>query len=510
MKVVTAAEMQAIDRRTIKHCGIPSLVLMERAGVAVTNRVIEHFSPKRVTILAGSGNNGGDGLVVARELFNRGISVKALIVGKRDKLSPDCKHQYETAKKMGVDVRFRTRPDSLDLHGALVVDAIFGTGLKKDIKGAMADTIQMVNASGCPVLAVDMASGVSSDTGQVLGIAVEANATVTFGAPKRGHLLHPGAGHTGKLYVEDIGFPQSLFEKLKCSLLTKDDMALLLPERPSYSHKGYYGHVLLVAGSRGKTGAALMAARAALRTGAGLITIGIPEHLTGSFQSSVVEEMLLPLPDAGDGALSYKALDAILEFLGSQADVLAMGPGLGRAAETSKLVRELILRSAAPMVVDADALNALEDKTTLLKKTKAPVIITPHPGEFARLTGMGIRQIESERVEAALQFSRKTGAYLILKGAPTVVAEPGGDVFINSTGNPGMAKAGTGDVLTGMTAGLLGQGLSPIDAALLGVYMHGLAGDISAQEVGEQSLLASDMIEAIPESFEEIINHNAK
>lgn len=508
MKVVTAKEMQAIDRRTIQHFGIPSLVLMERAGVAVADRLIEQFSPKRVTVLSGSGNNGGDGLVVARELHNRGIRVKALIVGKRSKLSPDCKHQYETAKKMGVDVKFRTRPGNLDLHGAVVVDAIFGTGLTKDIKGVMADTIEMVNGSGCPVMAVDMASGVSSDTGQVLGIAIEADATVTFGAPKRGHLLHPGAGHTGKLYVEDIGFPRSMFENLKCSLLTSEAMAIHLPERPSYSHKGHYGHALIVAGSRGKTGAALMAANATLRTGAGLITIGIPEHLTGSFQSSVVEEMLLPLPDTGEGALSYEALNEILDFISSRADVLALGPGLGRAEETSKLVRELILRSAAPMIVDADALNALEGHTALLKKTKAPIIITPHPGEFSRLTGMSIGQIESNRIETACSFSKETGAYLILKGAPTVIAEPDGNAFINSTGNPGMAKAGTGDVLTGIAAGLLCQSLSPIEAALLGVFLHGLAGDISAGEVGERSLLSSDIIEAIPMAYEELESNN--
>jgi NAD(P)H-hydrate epimerase len=353
-----------------------------------------------------------------------------------------------------------------------------------------------------------MASGVSSDTGQVMGIAIEADATVTFGAPKRGHLLHPGARHTGKLYVADIGFPRSMFENLKCNLLMSEEMSTLIPERPPYSHKGDYGHVLLIAGSRGKTGAALMAANAALRTGAGLVTIGIPEHLVGSFQSSVAEEMLLPLPDTGKGALSYKALPEILDFISSNADVLALGPGLGQAEETSRLVRELLLRSAAPMVIDADALNALDGHTALLKKTKAPAIITPHPGEFSRLSGLGIGQIESNRIEAAYSFSQETGSYLILKGSPTVIAEPDGRVFINSTGNPGMAKAGTGDVLTGMTGGLLGQGLSPLEASLLGVFLHGMAGDISAAEVGERSLLSSDIIEAIPMAYEELESNN--
>jgi NAD(P)H-hydrate epimerase len=503
MKVVTSKEMQAIDKKTIEGYGISGLVLMERAGLAVTQRTKE-LSAHKILVLCGSGNNGGDGLVVARNLHNAGYKVKVLMVGKKDRLSPDCMTQYKIAKKLGVPVEFRVKLKEIDLHGALVVDAIFGTGLSKEVTGKIAETISFLNDSGVPVVAVDIPSGISSDTGQVLGTAVRASITVTFGLPKRGHLLYPGAEYTGKLFVEDIGFPPKLFKNIKCELLEKDDMALLLPERPRYSHKGSYGHVLLVSGSKGKTGAAWMAAKACLRTGAGLVTIGVPDSLLDVLQSKVTEEMTLPLPDRGDGTLSLKALDTVLGFLYEKADILAIGPGIGTNEETQKLVHELLQRCTAPMVIDADGINALKGKTSLLKKTRAPVVLTPHPGEFARLTGKTINEIEKNRIDAAMAFSKNTGVYLILKGVPTVIAEPEGNVYINPTGNPGMAKAGVGDVLTGMTASLLAQGLSPLEASLLSVYTHGLAGDIASTKQGQHSLIASDIINTLHEAFQHL------
>jgi hydroxyethylthiazole kinase-like uncharacterized protein yjeF len=509
MKVVTAREMQDIDRKTIEGYGISGLVLMERAGLAVT-RVVKEMAGHKVLVLAGNGNNGGDGLVVARNLHNSGYNVKVLLLGQKRRMSPDCKAQHAVARKMGVSMEFRARLRTADIHGATVVDAIFGTGLGKDVSGEIASSISLLNASGAPVVSVDIASGVSSDTGQVMGVAVRASATVTFGLPKRGHLLYPGAGYTGKLFVEDIGFPPALTggKDLRCSLLMREEMALLAPERPVYSHKGDYGHVLLISGSKGKTGAALMAARACLRTGAGLLTIGAPGLLTDSFQAAVTEEMFLPLPDTGRGTLALNALDDILEFLDSKRAILAMGPGIGRDEETRKLLLELITRCTAPMLIDADGINALEGKAGLLKKLKAPAVLTPHPGEFSRLSGKGVGDIERDRIEAAVSFSKKSGTVLVLKGVPTVVAEPGGRAFVNPTGNPGMAKAGVGDVLTGMTAALMAQGLTPLDASLLGVYLHGLAGDISASEKGEHSLISSDIIEAIPEAYHALMGES--
>lgn len=493
--------MEEIDRRTIEGCGIPGAVLMERAGLAVAKKINEMYAPGKLIVLAGAGNNGGDGIVVGRELHNAGWNVRVMLLLKEDKLSPDCLAQYRAAKQIGVPIDFRTTIDQADLHAAIVVDALFGTGLSKDITGPLAETIDLLNASGAPVISVDIPSGVSSDNGHILGTAVRATATVTFGAPKRGHFLYPGAEYAGELFVEDIGFPEEFFNDAGCTLLDLEEMAALLPPRPRYSHKGDYGHVLVVAGSRGKTGAAFMAARACLMSGSGLVTLGVPESLMGVFQSRVTEEMCLPLPDQGNGTLSAKAAGAILGFLEEKANAFAIGPGMGLSEDTRALVRELVPKLNVPAVMDADALNALEGKADVLRSAQAPLVLTPHPGEFSRLSGKPIEEIEADRIESALYFSRDCGVSLILKGVPTVVAEPDGETFINSTGNPSMAKAGTGDVLTGMVASFLGQGLRAVDASTLGVYVHGLAGDLAASEFGLQSVLASDLIGAIPEAF---------
>lgn len=515
MKVVTAEEMREIDRITIKNYGISGTVLMERAGLAVAEKIRELYERRKVIVLSGGGNNGGDGIVVARNLHEWGWNVKITLLLRENKLSPDCLKQYKIAKKSGVPIKFRDYITEKDLHSALVVDAIFGTGLSKNITGKTAEVILFINASDAPVISVDIPSGISSDTGQIMGEAVRADYTVTFGLPKRGHLLYPGADYTGRFFIEDIGFPEELLhsEKVKTELLEKRDISLLIPERQRYSHKGDYGHVLVIAGSRGKTGAAFMCAKACLRSGAGLVTIGVPESLLDVFQSRVTEEMTLPLPDRGDGTLSLKASEKILEFLADKADVLAIGPGISVTDDTKKLVRELLLNSAAPAVIDADAINSIEGNKQILKKVKSPLILTPHVGEMARLRqGLGVRgqglaekelrnKIEKDRINTAMSFSKYTGTYLVLKGVPTVIAEPEGRVFINPTGNPGMASAGTGDVLTGMLSGFLGQGLNPLVASILGVYMHGLAGDIAAKNKGEHSLIASDITDAIPEAF---------
>ncbi len=501
MKVVTAREMEEIDRRTIKGCGIPSAVLMERAGLAVARKIAEMYPPGKLIVLAGAGNNGGDGIVVGRELHNSGWHVKILLLLKEDKLSSDCLAQYRAARQIGVPIDFRTTIDQADLHAAVVVDALFGTGLSKDITGSLAETIDRLNDSGAPVIAVDIPSGVSSDNGHVLGTAVRATATVTFGAPKRGHFLFPGADYTGELFVEDIGFPRPFFNDVSCELLDDEGMLALLPPRPRRSHKGDYGHVLVVAGSRGRTGAALMAAKACLMSGSGLVTLGVPERQMGVFQSRVTEEMCFPLPDRGDGTLSSKAAEPILNFLDGKADALAIGPGIGVSEDTSALVRALLTSLRKPAVLDADALNVLQGKADILRESSAPLVLTPHPGEFSRLTGNPVQEIELDRIESALAFSKDYGVTLVLKGVPTVVADPGGRAFLNPTGNPSMAKAGTGDVLTGMVASLLGQGLDPAGAASLAVYLHGVAGDLAAAEFGLQSVLASDIIGAVPEAF---------
>ena len=513
MNVATAAEMREIDRVTIEEYGVAGSVLMERAGAAVAAKAMELFPGKRALVLCGGGNNGGDGLVAAINLRNEGYTVNVIMLAEADKLSQDCSLQLAKAEKAGVSIEFRKALNKSDLQDAFVIDAIFGTGLSKPVAGDLADTIRIINESTSPVVSVDIASGISSDTGEILGEAIDADYTVTFGLPKRGHFLYPGAGCTGSLYVEDIGFPDELIESesIGAGLIHWQTVAALIPERTRNSYKGDYGHVLVIAGSRGKTGAALLTARACLRSGSGLVTIGMPESLMAALQGRVTEEMTLPLPDKGDGTLDKKALKVILDFAWRHADVIALGPGIGVSPATNKIVNGLILSSTVPLVIDADGLNSIEESRDALSKAKSPVIITPHPGEMARLLNQSvsgkrkseikISDIERNRINTAVSFSAETGVYVVLKGVPTVVAAPEGKAYINTTGNPGMATAGSGDVLTGIIASLAGQGMPALDASVCGVCLHGLAGDRAAEEKGEPSLIASDIIDALPAAF---------
>ncbi|MDP2157892.1 MAG: NAD(P)H-hydrate dehydratase [Nitrospirota bacterium] len=516
MKVATAEQMRNIDRLTIEKYGIPGTVLMERAGLSVAEKVRELFEKKKIIVLAGGGNNGGDGIAAARNLHNWGWHVRVLLMLREDKLSPDCLSQYRMAKHSGVAIEFRKGVTEKDLHGSVVIDALLGTGINKDVTSFMADVIRFVNAADVKVVAVDMPSGISSDSGQIMGAAVQADYTVTFGLPKIGHILYPGADYSGQLSVEEIGFPEELLssESLSFETIEKEAASLLIPARPCYSHKGTYGHILVIAGSKGKTGAALMTAKACLRTGAGLVTIGVPETLVDIFQSRVTEEMVLPLPDTGSGTFSAMAYDQIRNFLNTSADVLAIGPGITVDEETANLLRKLLETVTVPMVLDADAINVLAGRKDILKKVKAPVILTPHAGEMARFltssAGKSVKdkdkeelkiEIDSNRIGLSRATAMETGAYFVLKGAPTIVADPEGRVFINTTGNPGMATAGSGDVLTGMLAGLMGQGMHPVDACRLAVFLHGLAGDIAAETQGMHSLIASDIIESVPKAF---------
>ena len=529
MKVVTAEEMREIDRETIEKRGIPGVVLMERAGLAVVSKIKEIFGRKRVIVVSGGGNNGGDGLVVARNFHNEGWDVRVFLTSKPEDLKGDALFQYKAAVKFGVDIQpvkeLLDNYSTIFSRHSIIIDAILGTGLSKNVTGTLSEVIGLLNKSNIPVVSVDIPSGISSDNGHVMGEAVKADYTVTFGLPKRGHLLYPGAEYSGRLFVEDIGFPKELLssEKLNIELLMKDDVSTLIPERHKYSHKGDYGHVLIVAGSKGKTGAALMASKACLRTGAGLVTIGVPESLADVFQSRVTEEMTLVLPDKGDGTLSGKAIDKIFDFLNKTADLLAIGPGIGVSAETERLMKALIKNSTKPIVIDADGINSIKGEIAIFSKSKAPVILTPHPGEMARLVnpptppfakggqrgiitkggrgGITIQDIEQDRINIAMSFAKETGTYLVLKGVPTVVAAPDGRSFINSTGNPGMATGGVGDALTGMISGFLSQTMNPLQACILGVYMHGLAGDIAASEKGRYPLIATDIIDKIPSAF---------
>lgn len=507
MKVVTSDEMQEIDRKTIIEWGISGSVLMERAGLAVAQKIKQIYHHKKILVFSGSGNNGGDGMVVARILKSEGYDVKVILTSDAKKIRGDALTQYKIATKF--DIPFFNSEYFLENHEKLlsqdivIVDAIFGTGLSKEITGEIAEIIKLINKSCLPVISIDMPSGISSNTGQIYGISIKADCTVTFGLPKRGQFLYPGAEFTGKLFIEDIGFPKELVESdlLNVELVEKDKVSRLIPERKKYSHKGDYGHVLLLAGSRGKTGAALMSAKACLRTGAGLVTIGIPERLSDIFQQRVTEEMTLILPDNGDGTLSEKALDKIMDFAEKSADLIAIGPGLGVNNSIRKIVNELILKSKIPLIIDADGLNSISNPEIVLKKAESEIVLTPHPGEMSYLVNLSVTDIEKDRINKAISFASETGANIVLKGTPTIIASPEKKAYINPTGNPGMATAGSGDVLTGIISGFAAQKISVLDSCILGVYLHGLAGDIAAKKMGMHSLIASDIIHSLPKAF---------
>ncbi|MBF0319284.1 MAG: NAD(P)H-hydrate dehydratase [Nitrospirae bacterium] len=520
MKVVTGGQMKQIDTKTIVDIGIPAMVLMERAGVATAGHILEKFPPGDVCVLCGPGNNGGDGIVVARELFNNGFNVRVYIASHMEGLNDDCRFQYKIAEKLGIEIIFKSNIKDSDLRDSLIVDALFGTGLNKPVKDAIAKTIEAVNSRPRPVVSVDIPSGISADNGEVLGKAVRATATVTFGLPKRGHLLYPGKDHTGELFVENIGFPYQFLnsDTIHCDLVEKAFMSMLVPARPPYAYKGNFGHVLVVGGSMGRTGAALMSARASMKTGSGLVTMGVPVSLMDAYQARVTEEMTLPLSDKGMGNFSRKAINEILDFAERRCDVIALGPGMGVDSDTVDIVKEVIANSTVPVVLDADGINSLallkyQERISALNTSASPVIITPHTVEMARMLSdvksnitTKCMSIERDRIETTSSFAADSTVYVVLKGVPTVTADPEGNTFINPTGSPSMATAGSGDVLTGIIASLIGQGLPPLYATILGVYLHGLTGEIAATKTGLHSTVATDLIENISPAISFLLN----
>ena len=507
MIVVTAQEMRELDRLTIEKYGVPSLVLMERAGAAITQAILQRFAraaKKGVLIVAGKGNNGGDGFVVARLLKNKGILCAVVLLARKDELSPDAAHNLRAFLKLKGKV-VEVPPDRLELLSlaiggkGLLVDAIFGTGMKNDVRGHYAEAITLMNASGLPVVAVDIPSGLHTDTGVALGMAVQAEMTVTLGYPKLGEVIYPGLDYVGDLAVADIGIDRNAVREVNpnTELLDQEDIKWLVPSREADTHKGTYGHLLVLAGSRGKTGAAILACRAAMRTGAGLTTLAGPRSLNDVFASSLVEVMTEPLGDGGTDKLEALSEEEWRRLLEHKTAFL-FGPGVGVSESTHNALRWLLRNLEMPWVIDADGLNNLALEIDRLRHAKTPPILTPHPGEMARLIGKDNATVNQDRIGVARSFAVANRCHLVLKGARTVIATPDGKAFINSTGNPGMASGGMGDVLAGMLAALLGQGLSPENAMKLGVYLHGLAGDRVAAKKGEIGLIASDVIEELP------------
>ncbi len=509
VKLLKADEMKAIDRQASSEYGIPSIILMENAGLRtleVIEEILGESKNKSIIILAGKGNNGGDGLVIARHLLNSGAAVQVFLTGKADEFTADSRLNHDILVRMGACILPLMSDEDLDrlmlslMNADLIVDALYGIGFKGSLGQFESRVVKMVNWCRAPVVAVDIPSGVEADTGKVHGLAVQASHTVTFALPKIGLVLEPGKEYVGTLSVADISIPAVLLadSAIRTNLINEQMVKTLFKPRVADSHKGTYGHALLIGGSPGMTGAVMMASLAALRTGAGLVTAAVPASLAAVVDSSLMEVMTAPLAETGQSAIALDALPAIENLLGT-VSVCAIGPGMSRYPEAGAVIRFVLERAGVPVVIDADGLNALQDDITILKDRQVPVVLTPHPGEMARLAGKSIEEIQSDRVEFARSFAREWGVSLVLKGDKTVVANPAGEVYINISGNPGMATAGSGDVLCGIIAGLVAQGLKPQEAAFAGVYLHGLAGDLAARIKGERGLIAGDLIACLPE-----------
>lgn len=548
MILATAAQMRELDRKAIEERGIPSLTLMENAARAVAREVITmleegwragdgrwklHYhpdmvgsvvigdqsasyarpgtpkaGPRRAVVFCGAGNNGGDGIAVARLLLEAGWEVRAVLVGKRYRLTDDAREMERRLEQKGGKLEDFS-PSSAQfaawcLAADVMVDALFGVGLNTALEGDALVAVQMMNTCSIPVVAVDLASGIEADTGRVLGGAVEAAVTVTFTLPKIGHYVGKGALHRGRLVVADIGIPIDLTAAGDYSVRAVERQDVRLPRRPRDAHKGKFGRAYIVAGSTGMTGAPVMAAQAAVRSGAGLVTLGVPQPIWPIAAAKLDEAMVQPLPAGKDGLLELGAAPTVLERL-NKYGVCLIGPGLGRSNAVYAVVRGILQGTALPVVLDADGINALEGHIDVLDgRSGHCTILTPHDAEFKRLGG---DLSHGDRLRAARDFALEHGCCLILKGHSTITAFPDGSAYVNTTGNPGMAKGGSGDVLAGVLVSLLAQGFTPREAAPLAAWLHGCAGDLCAEALGEYGMTVTDLIARLPEAMRSIEEH---
>jgi ADP-dependent NAD(P)H-hydrate dehydratase / NAD(P)H-hydrate epimerase len=506
MKIVSAEEMRSIDRATSERFGVPSLTLMENAGLAVAEHVLANYqSRQRIVVLCGKGNNGGDGFVAARHLHARGKSVEVILLADPADLRGDAAAMYAKSPVKAVVVRSseelksdRVRPS---LAGDLYVDAILGTGFKPPVTGLYANAIEFLIQSNAPVVAVDIPSGADADAmTRQQGTIARANSVVTFTAPRPAHLF--SSLTDGPTCVAPIGSPEeAIVSSLDLNVITAKDIGQLLATRRADSNKGLYGHVLVVGGSLGKAGAAAMAGISVLRAGAGLVTVATAKSVLPTVAGFYPELMTEALPETAAGTIATEAGLRIAELLKNMT-VLAIGPGISRDPHTTTLVRSLVTNQKLPMVVDADGLNAFQGHTQEMNGQGRTLIITPHPGEMARLAGCSTADVQKDRLGVARQFAREHRVIVVLKGYRTLVVQPDGEAWVSTTGNPGMSTGGTGDILTGMVAGMIAQ--HPSEAMLAvcaAVYLHGLAGDVMREIVGEHSLVATDLLRGLPGAF---------
>jgi hydroxyethylthiazole kinase-like uncharacterized protein yjeF len=515
-KVFTSTQMQSTDRCAIEKFGIPGIILMENAGRGCVETLKKRFSgiaSQKTIVFAGKGNNGGDGFVMARHLLDMGANVCVFLLGKISALKEDAKTNAEIARKIGIEINeidtgnFNSFDHRLR-HSDLIIDAIFGTGLSKPATGFYAEVFEKINSLKKFVVAVDIPSGVDSDSGCLIGPHIKADLTLALAYLKRSHATFPSAGVMGDIEVIDIGIPQQAVAASSpdVQMVEPDDIASLFPKRSRDSHKGDYGHVLVIAGSQGKGGAAGLTALGALRSGCGLVTLALPESCQKAVEFSPLEVMTVALPETENGTLSIRAKDLLLEHLQGKSAV-AVGPGISTDPNTIELLKEFLPLVKAPLVMDADAVNCLAELGDLRTISNSGAILTPHPKEMSHISGLTTAEIQANRIESAARFAQDNSCTLVLKGARTLTAFADGSVAVNPTGNPGMATAGSGDVLTGIIAGLIAQGLETRSAVIAGVYLHGLAGDIYAREKStETSLIASDLLDNLPESLRRVLS----
>ncbi|MEE9269636.1 MAG: NAD(P)H-hydrate dehydratase [Candidatus Krumholzibacteria bacterium] len=519
MDVLTGERMKKVDEETIaRFC--PGLELMERAGRQVAEFILDRFPEKgfKAAIFVGPGNNGGDALVVARRLNEDGRACSVHYLSSPERFTMDALKNYQRLQRRLKSSKSlkeinSTRTDwsnilKKDLMNAtLIVDGLFGTGLARDLEGRAADVVRLINERRLPVVSIDTPSGIHSDTGEVLGSAVRAHFTVTMGYPKLGMLFHPARQRVGELVVADLGFPEEVLQvhSLGVHLLDRAEAVQRIVPRDPAAHKYGVGTVLLVAGSRAYTGAAMLAAEAALRSGCGMVFVAVPESIRPVVQTRVREVIVIALPETAEGTIAPGALSVLQDPI-SACDVIALGPGLGRHAETSDFVKNLVAESGKPLIVDADGINAFAGEPELLEGLRVPTVLTPHSGELQRLVGRDVPTDPLDKVETTRGIAKKLGVTLVHKGAPTLVASPDGDVWINHVGNSALATAGTGDVLTGMVAGLQAQGATGLAAALVACYLHGRAGVRASSALGVRGVIAGDLLRFVGGAMRELEN----
>jgi ADP-dependent NAD(P)H-hydrate dehydratase / NAD(P)H-hydrate epimerase len=517
MKVLTAAQMQQVDRLTTERFSVLGLTLMETAGLSAVAAIENHFGPlllKHVKIFCGKGNNGGDGAVVARHLWLRGAIVELFLLGKFEETRGDARVNFEAVKKLSTVEAAKLSFQEIELNDELrealnepcdlYIDALFGTGASRPLTGLFKELVETINESGVPVVAIDIPSGLNAENSEIIGPTVRARMTVTMTAPKLANVMAPAMHYNGTLVISPIGSPNSLIAASgsHLSLVEREQIEnfLTASRRSPGAHKNSVGNVLVVAGGRGKTGAAGLTAEAVLRSGAGLVTLASPRSSQQVAANSVALEIMTePLEETSDGMIAAAALKIVLN-LAEKKSLIALGPGIGTDEETRSFVRALVEQRPCPLVIDADGLNCLSPWPEGLRGSQErPIVLTPHPGEMQRLLGSKLAEAASARADIVRDFAMTNQLILVLKGECTLIATNDGEVYINPTGNAGMATAGSGDVLTGIIAGLIAQSPSRLaDAVISGVYLHGLAGDLAAKTLGQRSVMASDLIKQLP------------